>query len=85
MQNAERLDLMKAAVTTHMILGSQAMEGQGCDRHLLGLYAISREGGYDLPEIFTDPSFVKRFVACRANSQIISIETSSVSVKYLKY
>ncbi|XP_071812660.1 peroxisomal carnitine O-octanoyltransferase-like isoform X2 [Apostichopus japonicus] len=59
--NGDKLDLMRAAVTTHMVLGSQAMEGQGCDRHLLGLYAVSEEEGYDLPEIFTDPSFTKSF------------------------
>lgn len=72
LQNGDKLDLMRAAVTAHMVLGSQAMEGQGCDRHLLGLYAVSEEEGYDLPEIFTDPSFTKRLVRRRRKWKIMT-------------
>ncbi|KAJ8024587.1 Peroxisomal carnitine O-octanoyltransferase [Holothuria leucospilota] len=55
----EKIELMKGAAAAHMVLGSQALEGQGCDRHLLGLYAASLENDIPTPEIFTDPSFFK--------------------------
>ena len=36
-----------------------ACKGYGCDRHFLGLYAMSLEHDIDLPELFTDPSFIE--------------------------
>lgn len=38
----------------------EAVTGGAFDRHLLGLYVISQEMGYDVPEIFLDPSYTKR-------------------------
>ena len=52
--------LLDAAVARHnhlMDLGKKAM---GCDRHLLGLKIASLENGIDMPDIFTDPAYVKR-------------------------
>lgn len=36
---------------------SEAMAGQGVDRHFLGLYLASIELGEELPDFFTDPTF----------------------------
>ncbi len=34
----------------------------GCDRHLMGLQLIAMEEGIERPALFTDPSWVKRWV-----------------------
>ena len=39
----------------------EARENSGCDRHLFGLYCIAKENHIPLPELFTDPSYVKRY------------------------
>lgn len=36
-----------------------AMNNEGCDRHFLGLYLTSLEEGIELPQIFSDPAFMK--------------------------
>ncbi len=38
---------------------TNASNGYGCDRHLLGLYLTALENGIEVPELFADPSFVK--------------------------
>lgn len=51
--------LLQKAVNKLQQLMSQAMDGHGVDRHLLGLYLICQEEGMDIPAIFTDPAFRK--------------------------
>lgn len=36
-----------------------ATNGLGCDRHLLGLYLIAVENDYEIPKLYTDPSYKK--------------------------
>ncbi|XP_054166404.1 peroxisomal carnitine O-octanoyltransferase-like [Oppia nitens] len=38
---------------------TNACNGQGCDRHFLGLYVTSVENNIELPELFTDSSFMQ--------------------------
>lgn len=38
---------------------AEAQEGKGFDRHLLGLYLISKEEGLPLPDLFKDPLYSK--------------------------
>lgn len=47
--------LVKATMNTcvHMLCS-------GCDRHLMGLQIVAFEEGIDKPELFSDPSWVKR-------------------------
>ena len=40
---------------------SEAKENRGCDRHLLGLMLTAKELNLDLPDIFTDVAWKKRF------------------------
>lgn len=38
---------------------TNACNGYGCDRHLLGLYLTALENGIEVPELFADPSFIR--------------------------
>jgi len=37
------------------------MSGQGIDRHLFGLKIVAAENGFDIPDIFIDPAYEKRY------------------------
>ncbi|XP_041367134.1 peroxisomal carnitine O-octanoyltransferase-like [Gigantopelta aegis] len=54
-----RVQLFLRATDKHNTLMQEAQELKGCDRHLLGLYLISRENNLDVPELYMDPSFIK--------------------------
>ena len=51
---------MLSAGLKHRELMVQCQDGQGIDRHLLGLYIIALENDIPIPEIFTDPTFYER-------------------------
>ena len=53
----ETKSLLKQAIKIQSASRLTATEGQGCDRHLLGLYCACRELGMDVPTIFTDKVF----------------------------
>jgi hypothetical protein len=55
-QDKERLKLFRAACARHLCYGGWAVEGQGVDRHLLGLKMLLQKGE-DLPVLYTDPAF----------------------------
>ncbi|CAN9514223.1 unnamed protein product [Ophioblennius macclurei] len=50
---------MLLAFNKHNKLMAEAQEGRGFDRHLLGLYLISKEEGLPTPELFMDPLYAK--------------------------
>ena len=54
--------LLDRAVARHDHLMDLGKHGLGCDRHLLGLSVAAAldEDDDTLPDIFTDPAFVKR-------------------------
>ncbi|XP_076135945.1 peroxisomal carnitine O-octanoyltransferase [Alosa pseudoharengus] len=54
----KRTGLQKAA-NKHNKLMTEAQNGKGIDRHLLGLSLIAKEEGLPVPELFTDPVFAK--------------------------
>ena len=56
--------MFETAVGKHNSLMKLGMENAGCDRHLFGLFILAKEDPEfkTLPNIFTDPSFKKRFV-----------------------
>ncbi|KAJ2877579.1 Carnitine O-acetyltransferase mitochondrial, partial [Coemansia aciculifera] len=54
--NEERISLFQAALATHTRLVREAVEGQGVDRHLLGLRMVLRPDETK-PEIFEDPAY----------------------------
>lgn len=56
-QAPERLNLLKRAVKVHSTLTEQALDGQGIDRHLLGLKLEAIADGFRVPELFMDTSY----------------------------
>lgn len=52
---------MDIAMEKHNRLMTEAMNGEGCDRHLLGLKILAQERGLPTPEIFTDSAWKKRY------------------------
>ncbi|XP_068611832.1 peroxisomal carnitine O-octanoyltransferase [Brachionichthys hirsutus] len=48
---------MQLAFDKHNKLMAEAQEGNGFDRHLFGLYLISKEEGCPTPELFLDPLY----------------------------
>ncbi|XP_037532221.1 peroxisomal carnitine O-octanoyltransferase [Nematolebias whitei] len=54
--NARR-KAMLSAFEKHNKLMSEAQDGNGFDRHLLGMYLIAKEEGRPNPELFTDPLY----------------------------
>ncbi|KAJ2019529.1 Carnitine O-acetyltransferase mitochondrial [Coemansia sp. RSA 2337] len=54
--NEERISLFQTALATHTRLVREAVEGQGVDRHLLGLRMVLRPEETK-PEIFEDPAY----------------------------
>ncbi|XP_035692954.1 peroxisomal carnitine O-octanoyltransferase-like [Branchiostoma floridae] len=55
----EKKELMMAALKKHIQLMEEAKNMLGCDRHLLGLRAISQSAGIPLPSLFRDTAYTK--------------------------
>lgn len=55
----EKMEKLRTAIDRHMEIGMNALNGQGCDRHLLGLQIASVLSGSELPELFKDVSYGK--------------------------
>ncbi|XP_067929647.1 peroxisomal carnitine O-octanoyltransferase-like [Watersipora subatra] len=54
-----KIQLFKQAMNKHHLMMKECMDGQGVDRHLLGLKILALENGMKSPEIFEDPAYVK--------------------------
>jgi len=57
LQKEKKFEILKLAIDSHVKYMSDASEGKGVDRHLLGLMMCSREKNEPLPAIFSDPSY----------------------------
>ncbi|CAG5122644.1 unnamed protein product [Candidula unifasciata] len=70
----KKVTLLKEAIQSHRKYTDDTINGQGIDRHLLGLRLIAQENGLEVPEIFTDPAYKK--------STHYNLSTSQVASKY---
>lgn len=64
----QKYSLLREAIKWHRHLASQAANGQGVDRHLLGLRLLASEAGIETPAIFSDPAYQRDWLL--ATSQI---------------
>jgi carnitine O-acetyltransferase len=69
----EKVAKMRQAIDSHKRYVSQAVQGQGIDRHLLGLKLIARESGIELPALYADEGYVKSSTYRLSTSQVASI------------
>jgi len=53
----EKLQFFKKAIESHVHYMNDASNGNGIDRHLLGLMMCAKKNGEAMPEIFLDPSY----------------------------
>ena len=79
LSNEKRAHLLRQAVESHRNYTIAAVNGQGVDRHLLGLKLISKEKGILLPEIFTDPAYTHSLHITLSTSQVPSIHKLALS------
>lgn len=71
--DATRKKLLKEAVEGHQQYTKMALQGQGVDRHLLGLKLIALENKKPIPEFFNSPGFVKSTHFRMSTSQVASV------------
>nr|XP_022914216.1 carnitine O-acetyltransferase-like isoform X1 [Onthophagus taurus] len=71
--NADKVTALKKAIDGHKKYTVEAMNGFGVDRHLLGLKLAAMELGEKIPEIYSDPGYVR--------SAHMRISTSQVATK----
>lgn len=71
--DASRVKLLKEAVESHQKYAKMALQGQGVDRHLLGLKLMALENNMDVPEFFESPGYVKSSHFRMSTSQVASV------------
>ncbi|XP_046459973.1 carnitine O-acetyltransferase-like isoform X1 [Daphnia pulex] len=53
----EKYKALQTAITAHKAYVGMAINGQGIDRHLLGLKKLAIENGIDIPTLYLDPGY----------------------------
>lgn len=74
--DALRVKLLKEAVQSHQKYAKLALQGQGVDRHLLGLKLMALENNLNVPDFFKSPGYVKSSQFRMSTSQVASVNTS---------
>lgn len=69
----EMLQKLKDAIESHKKYVTQAVQGLGIDRHMLGLKLIAKENGLPVPELYADEGYVKSSTYRLSTSQVASI------------
>lgn len=69
----EKLQKLKAAIESHKKYVTLAVQGQGIDRHLLGLKLIAKDNGIPIPELYSDEGYVKSSTYRLSTSQVASV------------
>lgn len=69
----EKVQKLKAAIDTHKKYVTDAVQGFGVDRHLLGLKLIAKENGIDVPSLYSDEGYVKSSTYRLSTSQVASV------------
>lgn len=69
----EKLQKLKAAIEGHKKYVSQAVQGFGIDRHLLGLKLIAKENNIPVPELYSDEGYSKSSTYRLSTSQVPSV------------
>jgi len=70
---ATKIEKLMSAINTHREAVLDAIEGQGFDRHLLGLRSQALENGENVPELFMDISYMLSSHYKLSTSQVPSL------------
>ncbi|KAK5646739.1 hypothetical protein RI129_005203 [Pyrocoelia pectoralis] len=68
--DAEKVEALRTAIDEHKRYTIMALEGQGVDRHLLGLRLAAKDMGIDVPCIFLDEGFTRSTNFLLSTSQV---------------
>ncbi|XP_039951311.1 carnitine O-acetyltransferase isoform X1 [Bactrocera tryoni] len=68
--NKKRVELLRAAINGHRAYTTNALQGKGVDRHLLGLKLMAIENKKPIPEFFKSPGYVKSLIFRVSTSQV---------------
>eukprot|EP00698_Gefionella_okellyi_P017021 TRINITY_DN4930_c0_g1_i13.p2 TRINITY_DN4930_c0_g1~~TRINITY_DN4930_c0_g1_i13.p2 ORF type:complete len:279 (+),score=69.24 TRINITY_DN4930_c0_g1_i13:1003-1839(+) len=69
---ADKRKLLSEAITQHTKLARLALEGQDCDRPMLGWRLLAKERSIDLPPLFKEPVFARTCTWKLSTSQLSS-------------
>ncbi|XP_076455057.1 carnitine O-acetyltransferase-like [Babylonia areolata] len=72
--DASKVALLRQAVKAHRKYTDEAINGQGVDRHLLGLKLTAMETGTEIPDLYRDAAFTE--------SSHFRVSTSQVGAKH---
>ncbi|CAN7992922.1 unnamed protein product, partial [Ixodes hexagonus] len=75
--------LLRNAVDAHKEYANMAMYGKGVDRVLLGIKKVAEDSGRPLPELFTDPGYLKGLNYGLCTSQVTSRNDIIICFGYL--
>lgn len=60
-----KFNKLRLAIDAHNKLMGNARDGKGIDRHLFGLWCAAYEEDIDIPELYDDPLYKKRYRGIR--------------------
>ncbi|XP_004519313.1 carnitine O-acetyltransferase isoform X1 [Ceratitis capitata] len=66
----KRVELLRAAINSHRNYTTNALQGKGVDRHLLGLKLMALENKKPIPEFYKSPGYVKSLIFRVSTSQV---------------
>lgn len=56
------MQLLRKAVASHNNLMDMARNGKGVDRHLFGMWCAAYEADLEIPELYDDELYKKRYI-----------------------
>lgn len=60
-QDEAKVKSLRKSIGTHEFLMKEARSGRGIDRHLLGLWCAAYEADIDIPELYKDVLYTRRY------------------------
>lgn len=57
------MKVFKKAIDKHLKLMDDARAGNGIDRHLFGLWCAAYDLDLEVPELYTDPLYTRRYLS----------------------
>lgn len=74
--DSNKAKLLREAVQSHQQYAKMALQGQGVDRHLLGLKLMALENNLKVPDFLCGPAFKKSSHFRMSTSQVASVNTA---------
>lgn len=76
----KRVELLRTAINSHRAYTTNALQGKGVDRHLLGLKLMAIENKKPIPEFFKSPGYVKSL-----NFRVSTSQVATPNLGFMSY